>query len=148
MFRLIAVTDSDKHFSSAIQEYEKRLWKDFQFVAIKPFKDKNPQLCIQKDTDAVFEYISKKTPSDTVKVMCSIDGKALSTSDFVKLTSHRSVVFIVWGPYGLDEPQLKWIIDRKISFGHMTMPHGLVKLVLLEQLYRAETIRTGKKYHY
>ncbi|NOZ44115.1 MAG: 23S rRNA (pseudouridine(1915)-N(3))-methyltransferase RlmH [bacterium] len=39
-------------------------------------------------------------------------------------------------------------MDTKISFGAITMPHGLAKLILLEQIYRAETIHIGKKYHY
>ncbi|MBP7062355.1 23S rRNA (pseudouridine(1915)-N(3))-methyltransferase RlmH [Patescibacteria group bacterium] len=48
----------------------------------------------------------------------------------------------------MDEEELKSVVDTSISFGKITMPHGLAKLVLLEQIYRIETIQSGKKYHY
>jgi 23S rRNA (pseudouridine1915-N3)-methyltransferase len=57
-------------------------------------------------------------------------------------------VFIIGWPYGLDEPVLAKYIDVKISFWAITLPHGLAKVTLLEQLYRIGTIEDGKSYHY
>lgn len=57
-----------------------------------------------------------------------------------------TVVFAIGGPDGLDE-SVRQRADRVISFGAMTMPHELVRLVLLEQLYRAGTILAGTPYH-
>lgn len=148
MITLLAVTDSDKHFSDAIAEYTKRLGGWLQCIALKPHKDKNADICITKDTELVIQTLQKKQYTDVVKVMCSIDGQELSSHDFSSWMWKGSVVFVIWWPYGLDESKLKNLVDKKISFGRMTMPHGLVKLVLLEQIYRADTIKTGKKYHY
>lgn len=61
---------------------------------------------------------------------------------------NKDVVFIIGGPYGFDEPKLTPSIDSKISFGAITLPHGLAKVTLLEQLYRISTIEQGKSYHY
>jgi 23S rRNA (pseudouridine1915-N3)-methyltransferase len=57
-------------------------------------------------------------------------------------------VFIIGWPYGLNESALATYIDDKISFGAITLPHGLAKVTLLEQLYRISTIEQGKNYHY
>ena len=48
----------------------------------------------------------------------------------------------------LMKKKLKWVADLSLSFGSVTMPHGLVKLVLLEQIYRCTQIIDGKQYHY
>ena len=55
MHVILNISDSDKHFSSAIEEYQKRLWKDVVFDTLKPFKDDNHQLVIQKETESVIK---------------------------------------------------------------------------------------------
>ena len=60
MHVILNISDSDKHFSSAIEEYQKRLWKDVVFDTLKPFKDDNHQLVIQKETESVIKTIEKK----------------------------------------------------------------------------------------
>jgi len=59
-----------------------------------------------------------------------------------------STVYIIWWPYGIDEKKMMPYVDHVYSFGKQTMPHGLAKLVLLEQIYRATTIHDNKSYHY
>ena len=53
------------------------------------------------------------------------------------LEKHGNVTFVTGGPYGLDNEVMKEYVDMLLSFGGMTMPHGLAKLVVLEQVYRA-----------
>ena len=62
----------------------------------------------------------------------------------------ENVVFIIGWPYGVDEKRLKSDFSDLImlSLGKMTFPHGLAKLLLIEQIYRATTLWSGKKYHY
>lgn len=58
------------------------------------------------------------------------------------------MTFVIGGPYGLDNAVMKEHVDMMLSFGGMTMPHGLAKLVVLEQVYRVGMIREGREYHY
>ena len=60
MHIILNISDSDKHFSSAIEEYQKRLGKDVNFDTLKPFKDDNHNLVIQKETESVIKTIEKK----------------------------------------------------------------------------------------
>jgi 23S rRNA (pseudouridine1915-N3)-methyltransferase len=81
--------------------------------------------------------------------MMSKDGKLVTTEEFAKLcTEHNHIVFVIGWPYGLDESQLTHIIQTKIAFWKITLPHWLAKLTLVEQIYRSETIKSGKSYHY
>ena len=63
MFTILCIADSDKHFSSAIEEYCKRLGKDLKIENLKPFKDDNHHLVIQKETKSLIEVLSKKYSS-------------------------------------------------------------------------------------
>ena len=58
----------------------------------------------------------------------------------------RRVVFVIGGSNGLGENVLARA-DERLSFSNLTYPHGLMRVILLEQLYRAERIRAGEKYH-
>ncbi|MBQ9554340.1 hypothetical protein IJU97_05365 [bacterium] len=60
MFVILAISDSDKHFSSAIQEYEKRLGKDVKLENLKPYKGDNQQVVIEKETKSIVEVLEKK----------------------------------------------------------------------------------------
>lgn len=149
MFTLLAIADSDKHFASAIDEYLKRLGKNLKIEHLKPFKDENHQLVIQKETKNLIEVLEKKY-STMQKILLIKEGEKRDTLWFSQQLQGKESVFIIGGPYGVDEkllskyfPQLK-----RLSFGAITLPHGLAKLTLIEQLYRITTIRSGKKYHY
>jgi len=148
MYIIINISDSDKHFSIAIDEYKKRLWKSLKIENIKPTKYGTQTQIIQKDTENIISILQKKY-SNSNKILLSKDGKSLDTFEFKKLSEQNwKTVFIIGWPYGFDEKLLEKNIDKKISFGKITFPHGLAKLTLLEQIYRIETIKIGKKYHY
>lgn len=145
---ILAITDSDKHFASAIAEYTKRLWQQISIQDLKPTKYGTQTQIINKDTQNIISSLENKF-SQYHKILLSKEWKILDTLRFKNLCIDQSqVVFIIGGPYGLDETKLNKYINNKISFGAITMPHGLAKLVLLEQIYRVETIHIGKKYHY
>ncbi len=147
MHTILAISDSDKHFKTAIDEYSKRLGNWLKIHDLKPFKDSNTKLVIQKDTETIKNTLEKKY-SHAKKILLSKEGSLITTEEFAKKINHQEVVFIIWWPYGLDEELLNANIDFKLSFGKMTLPHGLAKLNLVEQLYRSHTLAIGKKYHY
>ncbi|MCF7835450.1 23S rRNA (pseudouridine(1915)-N(3))-methyltransferase RlmH [Candidatus Gracilibacteria bacterium] len=148
MFVILAVSDSDKHFDIAIKEYQKRFGKKLKIENIKPSKNGTHIQIIQKDTQNIIDIISKRFGSYK-KVLLSKDGKSLDTDqifDFCK--KNNDIVFIIGGPYGLDEKLLENDIDLKLGFGKITIQHGLAKLILLEQVYRVDMISQNRNYHY
>lgn len=145
---IVCISDSDKHFATAVAEYMKRLGKSVEIHDLKPYRHDNPAFIIVKETAQIKEILQKKF-AQYYKILLSKSGKDLRTEDLWLICSkNANIVFIIWGPYGLDEEELKPMIDMSLSFGKITMPHGLAKLVLLEQIYRIQTIENWKSYHY
>lgn len=149
MHIILNISDSDKHFSSAIEEYEKRLWKEVSFDTLKPFKDDNHELVIKKETNSIIKTIEKKY-QNYQKIFLIKEGNKPTTEELWKLISWKDCIFIIWWPYWLDRYELKNTFSdiKEISFWNITLPHWLAKLVLIEQLYRCKTIEMWKKYHY
>lgn len=148
MWVVLSVSDSDKHFKTAIKEYEKRMGKSVRIEQVKPTRWDDHKKVIAHDTEQILSLLQKKY-ADYHKVLLSKDGKSMTTEQFADLLKKNlNVVFVIGWPYGLDELQLQKYIHTKISFGQMTLQHGLAKLVLLEQLYRVSTIWEGRQYHY
>jgi 23S rRNA (pseudouridine1915-N3)-methyltransferase len=149
MFVVLHISDSDKHFMTAIDEYTKRLGKQLSFDLLKPFKDTNHELVIKKETESLIATLQKKY-TQFQKILLIKEGKMLTTEEIHQLIQHQDVVFLIGGPYGVERNMLKKAFPemKELSFGAITMPHGLAKLVLVEQLYRCSTLDSGKIYHY
>ena len=144
---ILNISDSDKHWWWAIQEYIKRLWNTIKIEDIKPYKNWTSSQIIQKDTDKIIELLEKRY-KDYDCIMMSKDGEICNTETLAKKYGIGNFVFIIGGPYGIDEERIKKYVKNKISFWKITLPHWLAKLTLLEQIYRIGTILSGKKYHY
>ncbi len=138
MFTIFSISDSDKHREKVVEEYTKRLGKSVKIENIKPSRKGNNEQMIQVDTENIITKLEKF--SEYKKILLSKEGKILDTLALHKLLTDQNAVFIIVGPYGLDESKLTPYIDTKISFGAITLPHGLAKVTLLEQLYRISTI--------
>lgn len=148
MYTILSISDSDKHFSTAITEYTKRLGKLCKIENIKPTKHGSKKQIIAKDTENILTLLEKKYQGQK-KILLSKEGQQVDTFAFKNLTkAWEKIVYVIGGPYGLDENNLEKSINKKIAFGQATLPHGLAKLVLIEQIYRSETLKSGKKYHY
>ena len=147
MYTLLVISDSDKHFSSAIAEYIKRLGNTLRVISLKPIRHDNPSIIIQKETDLILERLAKNDNNSRGQTLIlSPLGKNLSTLERKKaLEKDDHTTLVIGGPFGLDYTRLSGI---HISLGAQTMPHGLATLVMLEQLYRVETLKIGKTYHY
>lgn len=145
---ILNISDGDKHFESAIKEYLKRLWNTVVVENVKPSKNWTPKQIIQKDTEKIIEILEKKY-SESFKVLLTKDWEKIDTMDMCKIWKWYNVnVFIIWGPYWFDEEILTKKVNKCISFGNITMPHWLAKLVLLEQIFRVDCIEKNKSYHY
>lgn len=144
---ILNISDSDKHFKIAIDEYIKRLGKDLKIENIKPFKDQNQEFVIEKETEKIIEILEKKY-KNFKKIFLVKEWKILDTFEFKEELSCQNVVFIIGWPFWLDLKKMEKVVDKKVSFGKITLPHWIAKLTLLEQIYRVKTIGNGKKYHY
>lgn len=147
MFVILNISDSDKHWREWILEYSKRLGKAVVIENIKPIKNWTQAQIIEKETDLILERLEKKY-KDWNKILLSKEWKNYSTEDLWKFLWKQKNVFIIWWPYWTNESKLINFGIKRISFGKITLPHWLAKLVLLEQIYRIGSINSGKKYHY
>ena len=101
----------------------------------------------EKEGAALLKHIR---PTDRVIALCIVADAPDSVKLSRLLTSWsgdgRRNVFVIGGSNGLSQAVLRRA-DAKLSFSNLTFPHGLMRVILLEQLYRAERIRTGEPYH-
>lgn len=153
MIKIRSISDSDKHFATAIQEYMKRLGNAVQIINYKPSKKDNPNEIILEDTNMIIEKLKGEKLKWSYIILLSKDWKSWSTEQRKETMSQRQnesrdMVFLIGWPYGFDEIELKKHCDLLLSFGAITLPHGLVKLVVVEQLYRCTQIIWGRNYHY
>lgn len=108
-----------------------------------------------KDSDNIFDEekeLLKIIQNDkSYKILLDIKGEEVSSIEFStlindKLTHFSSITFIIGSSNGVSE-NLKNFVNQKISFGKITMPHGLFRAVLLEQIYRSFKILNNESYH-
>lgn len=98
------------------------------------------------------ESLLKGVPKGAFVVALDETGKSFSSLSFAKKLEEwsengaRSVVFLIGGSWGLDE-KVRKAAGAVLSLGPMTLPHGMARAVLLEQLYRARMIQSGREYH-
>lgn len=95
--------------------------------------------------------IIAKIPKGSFVIPMCIEGKEFSSPDFSKelekiSMNYSNVAFIIGGSFGLSE-EVKSLGKIKLSFGKLTLPHQLARMVLLEQIYRAFSISNNSKYH-
>ena len=137
----------EEFFKEAIKEYQKRLSKytKLQIIELKDEKDGiNP---LKKEKENIIKHINDK---DNV-IILDIKGKEVTSEEFAdfinnELTNYSNMTFIIGSSNGLDE-EIKNLTTKKISFSHLTFPHQLFRIILLEQIYRGFKILNNEKYH-
>jgi len=146
----------EKFYRDAIAEFEKRLSKYCKLEIVEVADEKTPdnasasqELQIKaKEGDRILSAIK----DDMHVIALAIDGKQLSSTeladkiDKLGISGRSSIAFVIGGSLGLDERVLKRA-DFKLSFSPMTFPHQLMRVILLEQIYRAYRIIAGEPYH-
>lgn len=149
MYKIIIVSDSNKHFEVPILEYLKRLWKYVEIIKIKPEKNWEKNHIIGKETRKILDKIEK---TKWFKIVLNPIWKNLNTEKFYELLelkkqNYWNIVFIIGWANGLDYDKLKAYIDLNLNLWEMTLPHSLALLVLLEQIYRSEMIKKWTDYN-
>jgi 23S rRNA (pseudouridine1915-N3)-methyltransferase len=141
----------EKYFNEAASEYEKRLSR-FCKLNVITVPDVSTNDSIESIQKKEMENILKKLDTSSCIIIFDIDGKVVSSPDMAEMidkifTYEKSkITFIIGGSHGL-HPDLKAKANRKISFGKVTYPHKLFKVIALEQIYRSYKINNGGEYH-
>ena len=146
----------EKYFTDAIAEYAKRLSRYCKLEIIEVADEKTPDSASEALENQIKEKegerILSKVPDSAYVVALAIEGKQLSSEDLADKMEKWNVngishlVFIIGGSLGLT-PKVLNRADFKLSFSKMTFPHQLMRVVLLEQIYRSFRIRNNEPYH-
>jgi 23S rRNA (pseudouridine1915-N3)-methyltransferase len=136
------------------EDYLKRLRRHFAAVVVEvPEEDLN-RSSPREVLAAEGRRLLKRLPDGAYVFALDCErGEALSSETFAErlrtlgLSGRSHAAFVVGGPLGLS-PEVLGRADAKVSFGPVTLPHALARVVLLEQLYRAAKITRGEPYHY
>ncbi len=147
--RLICVGKlKEKFWVEAQNEYIKRLQKFCKFEIIE-LPEKNHTSTISETLQREGELILEKVEGKSV--LFDIDAKLFSSqnlADLIEKSSQSSSIisFVIGGSYGVSE-KVKHQMNEKVSFGKITLPHNLARIVAIEQIYRAFNILSGTNYH-
>ena len=145
----------EKAFSELQDEYTKRLSRFCRCEIVNIEEQRLPAEPSKAQIEAALareaEAIRAKIPKGSKTIALCIEGEMLSSealSSRLEALSMQTdkLCFLIGGSCGLDE-SLKKEADLRLSFSRMTFPHHLFRVMLLEQLYRACTIRAGTGYH-
>jgi 23S rRNA (pseudouridine1915-N3)-methyltransferase len=146
----------ERYFREAVEEYSTRLSKYCRLEIIEVPDEKAPEnlspaqelMVIQKEGQGILKHIKE----DNYVIALAIQGRQLSSeglADFINdlgIKGRSSIAFIIGGSLGLSDEVLKRA-DYKLSFSPMTFPHQLMRVILLEQVYRSFRIIKGEPYH-
>lgn len=146
----------EKYFTSAVQEYSKRLGRYCKLEIIETADEKTPDNASTNEGNIIRAKeagrLKKYIKDDAYVIALAINGKQMPSEGFadkldklgIRGISH--IIFIIGSSTGLDSSILE-MADEEISFSLMTFPHQLMRVILLEQVYRAYRIINGEPYH-
>jgi 23S rRNA (pseudouridine1915-N3)-methyltransferase len=146
----------EKYLRDAIDEYSKRIsaYGKLDIIELNPVRlsDNPSQTEISNALSKEAEEIKKKIPGGSYVYALCIEGKELSSEKLAEsinsalLNGKSNIVFIIGSSFGMSE-EIKRLADYRLSFSPMTFPHQLMRVMLLEQVYRAFQINNNGKYH-
>ena len=146
----------EKYWKDAIAEYSKRLSRYMKLDIIELADEKTPETMSLAQEAEVKEKegqrILKNIRDDAFVTALAVEGKMLSSEELADFVEKKEVggvshmVFVIGGSLGLS-PAVMQRADYALSFSRMTFPHQMMRVVLLEQIYRAERIRRNEPYH-
>ena len=145
----------EKYLVEGIKEYSKRLSKYTNLDIIEVNDEHAPENLSNKDIEIIKDKEGKKILSklkDSFVIALVIEGKQLSSIELankieeIKTYHSSNITFIIGGSLGLSNEVIKKA-KFKLSFSNMTFPHQLMRLILLEQIYRSFRINKNEPYH-
>lgn len=146
----------EKYWQDAIAEYSKRLSRYHKLEIVELPDEKAPETMSPAQEEEVKkkegERILKAIKDDTFVVALAIEGKGLTSEGLADFMAKKAVggvshmAFVIGGSLGLSKEVMKRA-DFSLSFSAMTFPHQMMRVILLEQIYRAERINRKEPYH-
>ncbi|MBR2615696.1 MAG: 23S rRNA (pseudouridine(1915)-N(3))-methyltransferase RlmH [Clostridia bacterium] len=151
----------EAYFKEAFAEYQKRMnaYGSLSAVALTPAKTPGRELSVdeirlalEKEAEELERVLALPKYKKSYKIALCIEGKTLSSEALSELYEKiaaggtSSVVYLIGSSWGLSE-RIKARCDLRLSFSPMTFAHSLFRVMLAEQIYRAEGIAKGSKYH-
>lgn len=146
----------EKFYADAASEYAKRLSRFCKLDILELPEERLPDDPSQAQIDAALakeaDAIRAKLPAGASVIAMCVEGKPHSSEALAKLMADSAnrgeshLVFLVGGSFGM-HPSVKALASVKLSMSPMTFPHHLLRVMLLEQIYRGYQINAGTKYH-
>lgn len=144
----------EKYITMGIDEFSKRLTRYVKLSIIELPEENdnlNIELAVEKETDRIIQYIQKKSFTGIYNILLDLKGLEQTSEDMAKKIDKLSLTnseinFIIGGSNGVSD-KLRAVVDFRLAFSHFTFPHQLMRLILLEQLYRWVSINKNIKYH-
>ncbi|WP_099468020.1 23S rRNA (pseudouridine(1915)-N(3))-methyltransferase RlmH [Konateibacter massiliensis] len=146
----------EKYFTGAIEEYTKRLSRYCKLEIIEVADEKTPDNASAAMEDIIrakeAERLLKYIPEQAYVIALAIEGNMLDSVELSQrieqlgVSGQSHIIFLIGGSLGLDKIVLARA-DYKLSFSKMTFPHQLMRVILLEQIYRAYRISHNEPYH-
>ena len=146
----------EKYLKDGIAEYSKRLSRFTKFESLELADEKTPDSASAAENEKILEKegerILSKIADREFVIALAIEGQQFPSEKFASILEETTVkgfsdiTFIIGGSLGLS-PLVKKRANLLMSFGKLTLPYQLMRLVLVEQIYRAFMIQTGSPYH-
>ena len=146
----------EKYFTGAIDEYSKRLSRYCKLEIVEVPDEKTPDGASEAMNQQIKEKegrrILDKIPEDAYVMVLAIEGKQPDSVELSQkieklgIRGESHIVFVIGGSLGLSSEVMKRA-NEAISFSRMTFPHQLMRVILLEQVYRAYRIMNNEPYH-
>lgn len=146
----------EAYFRDAVSEYSKRLSKYCRLEIIEVADEKTPERAGERQQEQIREKeadrLLRHIKEDAYICPLVIEGKRFTSAAFARridrlgIQGKSHIIFIIGGSLGLHDKVLQRA-DEKLSFSDMTFPHQLMRVILLEQIYRACRINANEPYH-
>ena len=145
----------ESYLKEAVSEYKKRI---LQYARLEEIELREERIVNEDDRaeiaralDAEATRILSSIPKDAYKIALCVEGKLLSSPDLASLIGRAGdergkLCFVIGSSHGL-APEVKAACDLKLSVSKLTFPHQMMRVLLLEVLYRSFSILRGSKYH-
>ena len=147
----------EKYLRDAVAEYEKRLAPFAKLSFIEIAEEKMPEnfSAAEKEKTLVREgeRLLARVPEGSELIVLDVAGKEFSSEEFSAALGERMlagashITFLIGGAFGLSK-EVRAAADEKLSFSQLTFTHQMVRLLLVEQIYRCFKINRGEKYHW
>ncbi|NCC10308.1 MAG: 23S rRNA (pseudouridine(1915)-N(3))-methyltransferase RlmH [Bacteroidia bacterium] len=144
----------EKHYITAIEDYIQRTKHFMTFdIEVIPELKNTKSLSMEQQKEREGELICKAIQPGDVIVLLDEHGKEMRSVEFANYmerkmsTVNKRLIFIIGGPYGFSD-KVYQLAHEKISMSKMTFSHQMIRLIFVEQIYRAMTILNGGPYHH